>query len=374
MKLFTVGPVEMYPETLKIEGTQLPYFRDDAFSEIMKRCGDLFLRSVNAPADALFIPLTCSGTGGMDAAVQNVLTKRDRVLVINGGSFGQRFYDICIRYDIPADSYEIPFGESFSFERLEEYSGKGYSALLVNACETSTGQGFDLKRLGGFCKRNGMLFIIDAVSAYLADHIDMKEQNADVIITSSHKALALSPGAAVIALSERAGRRACENKASYYFDFKDYIENMKRGQTPFTPAVGIFIALAARLEGIMLSGIKKSLLPDSEEYRNISEETVKKAMENSVMLHEDRALYFREALKELPVVIPEYPLSNCCTPVLFPDGNADHIYTDLREKSGLVLTPSGGKLKSKMLRVGHLGNLNKDDHDHLIDRLKDIMK
>ncbi len=350
MKLFTVGPVEMYPETLKIEGTQLPYFRDDAFSEIMKRCGDLFLRSVNAPDDALFIPLTCSGTGGMDAAVQNVLTKNDRVLVINGGSFGQRFYDICIRYDIPADSYEISLGEGFSFERLEEYSGKGYTALLVNACETSTGQGFDLKRLGEFCKRNGMLFIIDAVSAYLADPIDMREQNADVIITSSHKALALSPGAVVIALSEQAGRRVHENKASYYFDFKDYIENQRRGQTPFTPAIGIFIALVARLEDIMNDG-----------------------MDKTVALHESRALYFRKALKELPVEIPEYPLSNCCTPVLFPDENADHIYIKLKEEYGLVLTPSGGVLKRKMLRAGHLGNLKKDDFDHLIDCLKRII-
>ena len=69
MKLFTVGPVEMYPETLRIEGTQLPYFRDETFSEIMKENEKMFLCSVNAPEGTYFAGLTCSGTGGMDAAV-----------------------------------------------------------------------------------------------------------------------------------------------------------------------------------------------------------------------------------------------------------------------------------------------------------------
>ena len=347
MKLFTVGPVEMYPETLKTEGSQLPYFRDESFSKIMKKCERLFLESVNAPDNALFVALTCSGTGGMDAVVQNVLTKNDKALVINAGSFGQRFYEICKNHEIPADTYDISFGESFSPEKLEEFTGKGYTALLVNACETSTGYGFDLKFLGDYCKRNDLLFIIDAVSSYLAAPLDMQKHNADVIITSSHKALALSPGAVLIAMSEKAGRKVFDSKPSYYFDFKDYIENQKRGQPPFTPVIGVFIAMAARLENIIQNG-----------------------MDHMVKLHEDRAVYFRDTLKKLPLDIPGFTLSNCCTPVIFPENNAEELYYRLKEKYGLVLTPTGGLLKKSLLRVGHLGNLRMEDYDFLIECLE----
>lgn len=347
MKLFTLGPVEMYPETLKTEGTQLPYFRDEAFSETMKRCEALFLESVNAPDGASFAALTCSGTGGMDAAVQNVLDKKDKVLVINGGSFGQRFADICRTYEIPVDTYDIPFGEAFCEKEFEKYAGKGYTALLVNLCETGTGQKYDPVYLGRFCEDNDMIFIIDAVSAYLADSIDMKSCGADVLITASQKALALSPGASFIVLSERARERISGKKPSYYFDLNKYIEDQKRGQPPFTSAVGIMLALRGRLEGIMQTGI-----------------------DGTVKLHEERALFFREKMKDLPVIIPAYPLSNCCTPLIFPGKNAEEIYIKLRDRYGLVLTPSGGELKTTMLRAGHLGNITPDDLDHLSECLK----
>ncbi len=347
MKLFTVGPVEMYPYTLKTEGTQLPYFRDEDFSKVMKKCEDLYLASLNAPEGSYFIGLTCSGTGGMDASVQNILNKNDKVLVINGGSFGHRFAEICTRNNIKTDTYDLSFGEALSEYILESCSGKGYTALLVNACETSTGQFYDIDMLGRFCKRNDMLFMVDAISSYLADPLDMKEQNIDVVITSSHKALALSPGVSLIALSPRARQRALEGNSSYYFDFNDHIENQKRGQTPFTPAISVFLSVAERLGHIMDAGIQETL-----------------------DLHEKRASYFRDLIKAVPVKIPEYPLSNCCTPIMLPDRNAGEIYKRLKEVYGMILNPSGGEMKDVMLRVGHIGNLEYGDFELLIEALK----
>ena len=347
MKLFTVGPVEMYPETLKIEGSQLPYFRNDAFSQTMKESEELFLKSLNAPAGTCFAALTSSGTGGMDAAVQNVLGANDKALVINGGSFGQRFADICRRYRVPTDTYDIEFGKAFDADEFSKYGGKGYTALLVNACDTGTGQRYDLDLLGNFCRENDMLFIVDAVSAYLADPIDMEAQGIDVLITASQKALALSPGTAFLALSERAMERVRAGNASYYFDLNAYVEDQKRGQPPFTSAVGIMLAFHERLSRIMEAG-----------------------MDATVALHESRANYFRQKICNLPVEIPDIPLSNCCTPVIFPEKNAKKICATLMEKYGLVLTPSGGAIGEVMLRVGHLGNLTNEDYDLLTECLK----
>ena len=347
MKLFTVGPVQMYPETLRIEGEQQPYFRTPEFSKVMKDIEHWFLESVHAPEGSAFIGLTSSGTGAMDATVSNLLTKDDKVLVINGGSFGARFSRICNHYDIPHEDYMIPFLHAFQKDEFEKYSGKGFTALLVNACDTSTGQKYGLDYLGDFCVRNNMLFIVDAVSAYLADPIDMEEQHIDAILTASQKALALAPGVALVALAPKAVERLGNGSRAYYFDYQDYIHNQKRGQPPFTSAVGTMLALHQRMESIAKQGINA-----------VNEE------------HAERALHFRELIKKLPLNVPDIPLSNSCTPILFPEQNATAVYEAMREKYDITLTPSGGDWKDKQLRVGHLGNLSLGDYDDLVEKLK----
>ena len=347
MKLFTGGPVQMYPETLQIEGTQQPYFRTPEFSRVMKDIEGWFLRSVHAPEGAEFIALTSSGTGAMDATVSNLLSREDNVLVINGGSFGARFSHICDFYGIPHEDYRIPFLHAFSKDEFERYAGKGFTALLVNACDTSTGQLYDLDYLGDFCARNRMLFIVDAVSAYLADPIDMQRSRIDAVLTASQKALALAPGVALVALSDRAVARLGKGPRPYYFDFADYISNQRRGQPPFTSAVGTMLALHQRLESIMEQGIDA-----------VNEE------------HACRARYFRGLIGDLPVSLPAIPLSNCCTPILFPDGNASAVYEAMKEKHGMILTPSGGDWKDRQLRVGHLGCLTSGDYDDMVLKLR----
>ena len=352
MKLFTVGPVQMYPETLKIEGTQLPYFRTDEFGNSMKDIERWFLESLNAPAGSLFIGLTSSGTGAMDATVSNLLSSDDKVLVINGGSFGARFSHICDHYGIPREDYMIPFLHSFDRDEFEKYSDKGFTALLVNACDTSTGQLYDLDYLGEFCSRNNMLFIVDAVSAYLADHIDMQKQRIDAVLTASQKALALSPGVALVCLGPKAVERVGRGRQAYYFDFQDYLENQKRGQPPFTSAVGVMLALHQRMKAVHDAGIEKM---NAE--------------------HAERARYFRDLIRELPLGIPDIPLSNSCTPVQFPEKNATEVYEALKNKYEIFLTPSGGDWKDVQLRVGHLGNLTLADYDDLVEKLKgEILK
>ena len=352
MKLFTVGPVQMYPETLQIEGTQLPYFRTPEFGDLMKDCEKWFLQSVYAPEGTGFAALTCSGTGAMDAAVANTLTQKDKALIINGGSFGKRFAEICELYKIPYDTYDIAFQEVFSKSEFRSYAGKGYTALLVNACDTSTGQKYDLDFLGAFCRENDMLFIVDAVSAYLADPINMEQQGIDVLFTASQKALSLSPGAALVALSKKAQLRAEQNASTYYFNFHSYLENQKRGQPPFTSAIGTMLALHQRLASISEKGV-----------------------EEEIALHAERAKYFREKISVLPLQIPDIPLSNCCTPVLFPEKNATAVYESLKENYEIYLTPSGGDWKDLQLRVGHMGNLALEDFDLLVDLLgKELQK
>ena len=297
-----------------------------------------------------------------------------------------------------------------------------YTALLVNACETSTGQLYDLKFLGDFCRKNEMLFIVDAVSAYLADPIDMTECGIDVLLTASQKALALSPGAAFVALSKKAVKKLDDEDAGekngadasgtvsrcipYYFDFKDYILNQKRGQPPFTSAVGIMIAFHDRLkrimtgddmsreinteDGAMKNGIDVDGKSEFDMFaamntgHDVCMSTGQAIEEKNSSIgsfieiengkHRERAEYFRNKLAALPVEIPDIPLSNCVTPVVFPENNAWKVFEYMKDECGIMLTPSGGEWKDKQLRVGHLGNLDLTDYDILIEKLSEVLK
>ena len=350
MKLFTVGPVEMFPETLKTAAKQLPYFRTPEFSKIMIENEEMFKESINAPADTKTVFLTASGTGAMEAAVINCLGDKDRLLVINGGGFGKRFAEICRIHQIPYEELLLEFGESLIEEKLEKFDGGQYSGLLVNLHETSTGQLYDIEMLAAFCERNQMYFVVDAISAYGADEIDFAKYHIDLLIVSSQKALALSPGLSVVAVSSRIyeERVLTIQPKTLYFDFKSHIENQKRGQTPFTPAVGTLLELHERLGNMQEAEM----------------ESIQKRM------HE-LAIRFRTELGRRGFEIPSYPLSNALTPIIIkPD--AKIMYEKLKENYELIVTPSGGSLENMLIRVGHLGNVCWQDYEELLAAMEHI--
>ncbi len=351
MKLFTVGPVEMQEDILQIGAEPLPYFRTAEFSEKMLKIEQQFKQVVNAPPEARLTILTASGTGAMEAAVCNLLSSQDKALVIDGGSFGHRFAQICQCFHIPFETIKLPFGQTLTAQQLAPYAHKGFTALLVNLHETSTGQLYDINLLSRFCQENGLLFIVDAISTLLADPFDMAAYGVNAVITASQKALALAPGLSFLITDGRANERIAHNPTlSVYFDLKDYLKNMERGQTPFTPAVGIILQLEKRLQEITAAGVGQI-----------------------IQQHRMRAEYFRNACQRNGITVASYPKSNALTPLIFPQGNAYDVFLQMKEKFGLMLTPNGGELAGSVLRVGHLGNLSLTDYDLVVNRLKEIL-
>lgn len=351
MKLFTLGPVEMYPHTLEIGGKPVPYFRTPEFSEVVLECEKLLKKFANSGENSKTVFLTASGTGAMEATVMNCFDENDKLLIIDGGSFGHRFTQICDIHKVPYDALKLKYGEALTEEGLYGFDGKGYTGLLVNLDETSTGQLYDAKMLSAFCKKNDMLFVADAISSFLADPVDMTEQTIDAMIFSSQKSLALAPGLSIVMLSERMYSSRVKDRPckSMYFDFNSHIENGLRGQTPFTPAVRLIIELQDMLRSIDREGLENKLAH------------MKKVAED-----------FRERLKDTRLSLPEYPLSNAVTPLYFPDGNAKEVYETLKRDYDVVVTPNGGDLASTIIRVGHLGNHTIEDNIMLIDLLKKV--
>lgn len=346
--VFTPGPVPISRKILKIGSKQLPYFRTDEFSKVVFECKKDLLELVNAPQNSEVIFMTSSGTGAMEASIINLLSNKDKAIVINGGGFGERFVEICNFHNIFNHNIKIEKDEDINFEALKNLEANSF---LVNAHETTIGRLYNLKKIGDFCKENNLLNIVDAISTFVSDKIDMQEQNIDVLITSSNKGLALPPALGIVVLNPNALKKI-EKSSSYYFDFSSYLKDIKRGQTPFTPAISIILQLQKRLKELKKIGIKK---------------------ENKRV--EKLAKYFRENIKDLPFEFYVKNMPNAMTTLTPKDGKfASKIIEDFKIKYNIILTPSGGDLKDKVIRVSHMGDMNKRYINVLLRALKDYYK
>ena len=161
---FTVGPVQSSEFVRKIGYEQVPYFRTSEFSEVMLENEKIMKELAKAPKNSKVVFITGSGTASMEASIINTLTKQDKAIIVNGGSFGHRFEELCNIHEIPCDEIKLKFGETLKEEKLKEYEGKGYTSFIVNMHETSTGVLYDMNMISRFCKKNNLFLIVDSFS------------------------------------------------------------------------------------------------------------------------------------------------------------------------------------------------------------------
>lgn len=351
---FTIGPVQS-PEVVKrIGADDVPYFRTTEFSEVMLENEQMILKLANAPEGSRAVFITGSGTASMEASIMNALSESDRAIVVNGGSFGARFGKLCEIHHIPFDEIKLDYGSQLRKCDIERVAtGRQHTAFVVNRHETSTGLYYDMGMISDYCKKNDLFLIVDNISSFLCDEFDMAGLGADVMIAGSQKGLACPPGISVIILSPRALERVAANTPqTMYFDLKAALSNQERGQTPFTPAVGILLQINARLHEIEING----------------------GVDVEIRKAKDRAGYFRDQIRELPLEIASESLGNAVTPLRPTNGmSAYDIFLRLKDEYGMWICPNGGELKERIFRVGHMGCLSLPDYDRLVRALKEVM-
>lgn len=350
---FTVGPVQSSDAVRAIGAEQVPYFRTTEFSDMMLENEQLIKKFAHAAEGSRVVFMTCSGSGGMEAAIMNCLTKDDKAIVVNGGSFGERFVELLTLHEIPFTEIKLEHGKALKPELLAQYEGRGYNVFLIQKHETSTGVHYDIDMVGDFCKRNNCFLIVDTISTFLCDPFDMEKIGAGVMITGSQKALACAPGIAVMVLAPSALERIEKNKCCcQYLDLKLALKNMDRGQTPWTPAVGILRQINVRLNEIESMG----------------------GAEKEIARCAGLAKYFRGKLLEhnLPFEIISESLSNAVTPLHPTTQSAYEIFLKIKNDYGMWVCPNGGSLRDAIFRVGHIGYLHKCDYDKLISAFQDL--
>ena len=349
LRLFTPGPVPIEKHIRAIGEKQPPYNRTEEFSEFTQEIlrGLKYVFQTNGSVALL----TGSGTAAMEASVLNFLDATDKALIVNGGTFGQRWCDLCDVHSIPYDEYAVPLGADIDLAHLRDLLvANRYTALLVNAHETSTGHLYDIQALGTIARRRRILFMVDAISTICADHFSMDDWHVDVAILSSQKALALPPGLSFVAMNQRAMDRLVRGTPkSLYFNLPDYLADQQRGQLPYTPAIGLMMQLHQRL-----LDIQQQTLP------------------TLVLKHKQRAESLRRAIEDLAFDVLPFRSSNSMTALSCDGLDASKVVEELRNRYNIVVAPNGGDLKSKVFRIAHMGAQEDADLTSLIAALRGI--
>ena len=351
---FAVGPVPMDDSIRSLGSEDVPYFRTAEFSKIMLENEDCLLKLANAPSGSRAVFLTASGTGAMEATVMNCLDPiADRAIVVDGGSFGRRFRDMLELHGIEHDAIVLKHGDALTENDLRPYDGGGYTAFLVNLGETSQGILYDADMIADFCSRNDLFLIVDGISSFLADPFDMKSIGADVLITDAQKAIACPPGVAPVVLSPDALRRIeTIRQPCMYLSYRAALDNQKRGQTPYTPAVGILLQINKRLQEIIRRGGAESEIDRCHEIAS--------------------DFRIRIEAEGLPFVPRLNSPSNAVTYLVskgFPVGETVRL---LKEEYGIWVCPNGGDEGIDAFRVGHIGRHTVEENKVLISALVDL--
>tara|TARA_Y100000814_G_scaffold87417_1_gene59003 strand:- start:2170 stop:3126 length:957 start_codon:yes stop_codon:yes gene_type:complete len=207
------------------------------------------------------ISLASSGTGGMEACVSNLLSVGEKVLVVEGGKFGERWSEICQAYGVIPDVLSVIPGHSVNITDLEAKLIEGnYSAVLIQASETSTGSKHDIQGVSQSIKKASpdTLLVVDAITALGVYDVQPEDWGLDAVVTGSQKALMLPPGLAFVWLSENAWKRTEKsNCPSYYFNLEIERKSQKKNTTAWTPAISLMMGLKVALSMMQEEGLEK---------------------------------------------------------------------------------------------------------------------
>ena len=335
--LMIPGPVYLHERIIKAMCVQMISHRGSEFEEIFAYCREALKPLFGTKHEILII--SGSGTAGMEAAIAS-FSKLKKVTCIDNGKFGERFFDIAKKY-VEVDKIEFEWGKSIELDKVEESLENGSEAVIFVHNETSTGILNPAKEIAKLAKEYDALVIMDGITSIGGDEVRMDEWGIDVAIVGSQKCLGAPPGLAMVAVSENAWNYYNE-KAPYYLDLFSYLKKAEQNQTPYTPAIPLFLALKEALMIIEEEGIKNRIKRHRKFSRAVREWAV------------------NAGLKLFPELNEYSNYSNTVTAIKMPKGLTDsELRGTLKRKFGITISGGQERLKGKIFRIGTMGNISK---------------
>ena len=353
--LLAPGPTPVPSDVLLAMAAPIIHHRSPDFIPVIDSAKKGLQWLYQTKNDVLIICST--GTGGMVGTVNNFFNRDDKVLVINGGKFGERWTNICRAYGLNVEEIVVEWGYAVKPEVVEEKlkKDKDIKGVFVQASETSTGVYHDIKALASVVKKySDTLFVVDAISALVAHDLRTDEWGIDVMIGGSQKGVMLPPGLAFVSVSDKAWARAETSKLpKFYFNFRKERANLAKNQTNFTSPVTLIIGLNESLRMLRAEGL-----------------------ENVFRRHATLANATRKAVQAIGLEIyPRESPSNSVTAIMSPPGiDGQAIYKNLREKYGITAAGGQDKAKGKIFRIAHLGYSDRFDIITAIAGIEMVLK
>jgi aspartate aminotransferase-like enzyme len=284
----------------------------------------------------------------MEASIVNVLSPQDKIIVVRGGKFGERFGEIAKAYGVEVIPIDVEWGTAPKPEIIKDVLKKnpGVKGVYTTLCETSTATVFDIKAIGEVVRATDALFVVDTISGLGADNFENDAWGVDIAICGSQKGLMIPPGLAFCSVSAKAWKAAESSKIpKFYFNFKKYKKAWADTDTPFTSAITLVIGLKKALEKINSQGI-----------------------DNVIAEHSAQARAFRDACKALCLEIYSKSPSSAVTGVCTPAGmDADELIKLLKTEYGVTFAGGQEHLKGKIFRCAHMGGI---DTEHTMESIK----
>jgi alanine-glyoxylate transaminase/serine-glyoxylate transaminase/serine-pyruvate transaminase len=343
--LMIPGPTNVAPSVLSTLARPTLSHVSSTFADILKQTlADL--GKIFKTKSGLILPLAGTGTLGSEVALANVIEPNDKVLAVSNGYFADRLGEVAATLGAKVDRVPVAWGSVADPNEVEKkLSTDNYKALLVVHVDTSTGAANPIEKLGRVARSRDILFIVDAVCSLGGMDVESDAWGIDVCFTGSQKALGVPPGLAIVSFGPNALKAREERKApigTYYGDLKRWAPVMEDPTKYFaTHPVNMIYALHHSCNMILSEGL------DARFAR-----------------HTRMAEAFRAAMMSigLQLLCKENECASTLTVTRYPNGVIDSEFRKtMAEKYGIVVAGGLGPLSQKVFRVGHMGNINRND-------------
>jgi len=340
--LMIPGPTPVPPEVLQALATPMINHRGPEYAELQREVVENCKYVFQTSGDVLVFP--SAGTGGLEAAIVNVLSPGDKVLSVSIGAFGDRWAKIARTFGAEVIDCAFEWGEAADPQVVDAAlrANPDVKAVLVTHNETSTGVTNDLRAIAEVVRAHGPLLMVDAISSLIATDLQTDAWGCDVVVAGAQKAFMIPPGLAFIAVSQRAwDANANAKMPRFYWDFAPMRKYMERDQTPYTPAVNLLFGLRVSLRAIRAAGLKASFERHARMGRAVRAGA--QAMGLKLLADPDHA-------------------SNSVTAIIAPEGvSVKELRKRMREEHGITTAGGQGKLEERIFRIGHLGYITEPD-------------
>jgi aspartate aminotransferase-like enzyme len=353
--LRTPGPTPIPEEVREAQAQQMIDHRGTEFGEMLRETSAGIAELIGASGEVLL--LTGSGSGALEAAVVNVLSPGDRILVVNIGAFGDRFSKVASAFGADVDQLEFEWGTAADPEGLRQRlaSAERYAAVLITHNETSTGVANPLQELAAVVRDapGDPLLVVDGISGLGAMPFEMDAWGVDVVVSASQKAWMASPGIAIASLSERAIEAGTTARMPrFYWDFAEASQWAGKGQTPWTPAISVLYGLRVGVQRLREEG------PERTWRRHVAIAAAVAAGIESLGLR---------------LVASRADRSATVTAAWLPDGMEWPPFNAEMRSNGLVIAGGQGKWVGKILRFGHMGDVGIEEMAAALELMGDLL-